>query len=58
MMFLLTELELVGKDELRNINRMFDSLDSDGSGVLTVQDIQSELKAAQSRGQCGARQQA
>ena len=51
MMFILMQLELVPQDELRNINRMFDTLDSDGSGDLTIHDIRLKLKEAESQAQ-------
>ena len=49
IMFMLTELELVGQTELQNILKMFNSLDSDGSGVLTVDDIRARLQEAESQ---------
>ena len=51
MMFILMQLELVPQDELRNINFMFDTLDSDGSGALTIHDIRLKLKEAESQAQ-------
>lgn len=44
MAFLLTELGLVSSPEISNILRLFDSLDTDKSGVLTRDDIRLQLK--------------
>ena len=44
LVFMLQELELVESAELRNILRIFDTMDTDGNGELNMDDVQSLLK--------------
>ena len=39
LIFMLQELELVDCTELKNISKIFDAMDTDGNGVLTMADV-------------------
>lgn len=41
LVFMLQELELVDATELKNISKIFDSMDADGNGVLTMADVET-----------------